>query len=58
MISSIYLKVSRLSKSELLGLIEALVDSSVSEYEDNDQALMICQKFVDVHISVKRPRKK
>ncbi len=58
MISSMFLKVSRLSKSEMLDLIEALVDSSVSECEDNDFALNICQKFVDVHIPVKRPRKK
>lgn len=56
--SSMYLKVSRLGKGELLNLIEELVDSSVSEYEDNDIALKICQKFVDVHIPVKRPRKK
>lgn len=52
-----YLKLSRLKKSELLNLIEALVDSSLSEYEDNDAGLKICQKFVDVHVPVKRPRK-
>lgn len=58
MISSMYLKISRLQKSELLSLIEALVDSSASECVSYDTALKICQEFLDVHVPVKRPRSK
>lgn len=56
--SELFLRCSRLSKMELLHLIECMVDTSYDACLDSDCMENLVKLHIDVHVPTRRPRKK